>query len=45
MIRLLIGDSHIHAPTAALLYQFAEVALRERHTRVSQLEQPVWAWG
>ena len=45
VIRLLIGDDHIHAPTAALLYQFAEVALRERHTRVSGLEQPVWAWG
>ncbi len=45
VIRLLIGDDHIHAPTAALLYQFAEVALRERHTRVSDLEQPVWAWG
>ena len=45
VIRLLIGEDHIHAPTAALLYQFAEVALRERHTRVSGLEQPVWAWG
>lgn len=45
VIRLLIGEDHIHAPTAALLYQFAEVGLRARHTRVSGLEQPVWAWG
>ncbi|MBX3504176.1 MAG: CoA pyrophosphatase [Parvibaculum sp.] len=45
VIRLLIGDDHIHAPTAALLYQFAEVGLRARETRVSDLEQPVWAWG
>jgi mutator protein MutT len=45
VIRLLIGEDHIHAPTAALLYQFAEVGLRARETRVSGLEQPVWAWG
>lgn len=45
VIRLLIGEDHIHAPTAALLYQFAEVGLRARETRVSAFEQPVWAWG
>ena len=44
VIRLHIGDDHIHAPTAALLYQFGEVALRGRTTRVAHLEQPVWAW-
>jgi 8-oxo-dGTP pyrophosphatase MutT (NUDIX family) len=44
VIRLHIGDSHIHAPTAALLWQFSEVALRGRTTRVAHLEQPVWAW-
>jgi 8-oxo-dGTP pyrophosphatase MutT (NUDIX family) len=45
VIRLLLGaDGHIHAPTAALLYQFAEVALRGRMTRVNEMEQPVWAW-
>jgi 8-oxo-dGTP pyrophosphatase MutT (NUDIX family) len=44
VIRLLLGDSHVHAPTAAVLYQFAEVALRGRATRVTDLEQPVWAW-
>ena len=44
VIRLLLGDGHVHAPTAAVLYQFAEVALRGRATRVTDLEQPVWAW-
>jgi 8-oxo-dGTP pyrophosphatase MutT (NUDIX family) len=44
VIRLLLGDSHVHAPTAAVLYQFAEVALRNRPTRVAGYEQPVWAW-
>jgi 8-oxo-dGTP pyrophosphatase MutT (NUDIX family) len=33
----------IHAPTAALIYQFREV-LAGRHTRVAELEQPVFAW-
>lgn len=44
VIRLLLGESHVHAPTAAVLYQFAEVALRGLSTRVADLEQPVWAW-
>jgi 8-oxo-dGTP pyrophosphatase MutT (NUDIX family) len=33
----------IHAPTAALIYQFREV-LDGRDTRVAELEQPVFAW-
>ena len=33
----------IHAPTAALIYQFREV-LAGRQTRVTALEQPVFAW-
>ncbi|MEX2249672.1 MAG: CoA pyrophosphatase [Parvibaculum sp.] len=44
VIRLHIGDAHVHAPTAALLWQFAEVGLRGRATRVAHLEQPLWAW-
>ena len=44
VIRLHIGASQVHAPTAAILHQFAEVALRGRKTRVAHLEQPVWAW-
>ena len=34
----------IHAPTGAIVYQFREVVLHRRHTRVHQLEQPVFAW-
>ena len=34
----------IHAPTAAVLYQLREVVLHGRHTRVADLEQPVFAW-
>lgn len=34
---------YIHAPTAALIYQFSEL-LSGRVTRVSELEQPVFAW-
>src|SRR5260221_11628067 len=33
----------IHAPTAALIYQFREV-LAGRDTRVAELEQPAFAW-
>ncbi|MEO8651227.1 MAG: CoA pyrophosphatase [Hyphomicrobiaceae bacterium] len=38
-----LGHS-LHAPTAALLYQFREVALRGLVTRVAHLEQPRFAW-
>jgi 8-oxo-dGTP pyrophosphatase MutT (NUDIX family) len=34
----------IHAPTAAILYQLREVALRGHDTRVADYEQPVFAW-
>ncbi|VIO73249.1 putative Nudix hydrolase NudL [Bradyrhizobium ivorense] len=43
VIRFRLGGSHIHAPTAALIYQFREV-LAGRNTRVADLEQPVFAW-
>lgn len=36
--------THIHAPTAAILYQLREVALQGRDTRVDHFEQPVFAW-
>jgi 8-oxo-dGTP pyrophosphatase MutT (NUDIX family) len=35
---------HVNAPTAAMLYQFREVALEGRATRVDHFDQPVWAW-
>lgn len=44
LIRLNIGEHHIHAPTAALVYQFREL-VAGRVTRVDELEQPVFAWS
>lgn len=41
-VRLLGQD--IFAPTAAVLYQFREVAMRGRNTRVAQYDQPPFAW-
>jgi 8-oxo-dGTP pyrophosphatase MutT (NUDIX family) len=43
VIRFHWEDRLIHAPTAAMIYQFREV-LGGRHTRVAELEQPVFAW-
>lgn len=43
VIRFRYRGDYIHAPTAALIYQFREV-LAGRVTRVADLEQPVFAW-
>ena len=43
VIRFRHAGQFIHAPTAALIYQFREV-LGGRATRVAELEQPVFAW-
>src|SRR6476646_605497 len=43
VIRFRHAGRFIHAPTAALIYQFREV-LAGRDTRVAALEQPVFAW-
>ena len=43
VVRLHVNGRTIHAPTAALIYQFREV-LAGRQTRVADLEQPVFAW-
>jgi 8-oxo-dGTP pyrophosphatase MutT (NUDIX family) len=43
VIRFRHAGHLIHAPTAALIYQFREV-LAGRDTRVAELEQPVFAW-
>jgi|SRR5947209_10456125 8-oxo-dGTP pyrophosphatase MutT (NUDIX family) len=43
VIRYRHAGRFIHAPTAALIYQFREV-LAGRDTRVAELEQPVFAW-
>lgn len=44
IIRLLLPVANVNAPTAAVLYQFREVALAGRDTRVDHFEQPVFAW-
>ena len=44
VIQLPLEDGVVHAPTAAVLYQFCQVACRGRDTRVAHLEQPVFAW-
>lgn len=44
VVRLLVYEQKIHAPTAAIVYQFREVALKRNPIRVAHLEQPVWAW-
>ena len=44
LIRLKISEEHrIHAPTAAVVYQLREL-VAGRVTRVTELEQPIFAW-
>jgi 8-oxo-dGTP pyrophosphatase MutT (NUDIX family) len=44
VIQLPLEGGFVHAPTAAVLYQFCQVACRGLDTRVAHLEQPVFAW-
>ncbi|HWB65385.1 MAG TPA: CoA pyrophosphatase [Mycobacteriales bacterium] len=44
IIRLPMLGAWIHAPTAAVIYQFRELALHGKTQRVDHLEQPVFAW-
>ncbi|WP_428267659.1 hypothetical protein [Haliangium sp.] len=44
MLSLGIVGTRVYAPTAALLFQFHEVALCGRETRVAHYEQPRFAW-
>lgn len=44
VIQVRLFDHYVHAPTGAVLYQFREVVLHGRPTRVDHLEQPVFAW-
>jgi 8-oxo-dGTP pyrophosphatase MutT (NUDIX family) len=44
VLRMPVGDSWIAAPTAAILYQFRELCLQGRPTRVAHFEQPHFAW-
>jgi hypothetical protein len=40
-----VGQELIAAPTAALIYQFREVAILGRPSRVAHYEQPYFAWS
>lgn len=44
ILRMPVGSDHIAAPTAAILYQFREVCLLGRSTRVAHFAQPQFAW-
>lgn len=43
ILRMPVGNHWIAAPTAAILYQFAEVCIRGRQTRVAHYDQPMFA--
>lgn len=44
VLRMPVGERWIAAPTAAFLYQFREVVLLDRATRVAHFDQPFFAW-
>ena len=44
VLRMPVGDTWIAAPTAAMIYQFREVCILGRDTRVAHFEQPRFAW-
>ncbi len=44
VLKMPLGDEWFAAPSAAIAYQFREVALLGRDTRVAHFEQPYFAW-
>jgi 8-oxo-dGTP pyrophosphatase MutT (NUDIX family) len=44
VLRMPFGGRFIHAPTGAILFQFREVGLHGRSTRVDAVEEPFFAW-
>ena len=44
VLRMPVGQTWIAAPTAAVLYQFRELCIEGRATRVAHFEQPEFAW-
>ncbi|MEC9248981.1 MAG: CoA pyrophosphatase [Pseudomonadota bacterium] len=44
VLRMPVGDDWIAAPTAAIIYQFREVCIFARPTRVAHFDQPKFAW-
>ncbi len=45
VLKMPLGDEWFAAPSAAIAYQFREVALLGRDTRVAHFEQPYFAWS
>ena len=44
VLKMPLGDAWVAAPTAAFIYQFRELCLLERPTRVAHFDQPTFAW-
>ena len=44
VLKMPLGDEWFAAPSAAIAYQFREVALLGKNTRVAHFEQPYFAW-
>src|SRR5205085_762585 len=44
LLRFAVLDTTVYAPTAAILLQFRELALRGQHVSVRDEEQPLFAW-
>jgi 8-oxo-dGTP pyrophosphatase MutT (NUDIX family) len=44
VLRMPLGSTWVAAPTAAVLYQFRELCIAGRATRVAHFEQPEFAW-
>jgi 8-oxo-dGTP pyrophosphatase MutT (NUDIX family) len=44
VLRLALLGGYVYAPTAAIIHQFCQLALRGLTTRVAHFEQPVFAW-
>lgn len=44
VLRMPVGNDWIAAPTAAIIYQFREVCVLGRSTRVAHFDQPKFAW-
>jgi 8-oxo-dGTP pyrophosphatase MutT (NUDIX family) len=44
VIRLPLFDRYVHAPTAAIIYQFCQVALHGRALRVAHFDAPAHLW-
>ena len=44
VLQLPLRNRLIHAPTAAIIYQFREIGIQRNLIRTDEIEEPVWAW-